>query len=298
MSVGEVEQKIADRFHDLFHSSWARAAGSLVTMLISIWLYVAAWENRHSPGRLPRPLTWWRVQLAQVGIHYPHWLNTVTDWHAPHGGSVVLLALAVGAVGATAGAGRSGAPGFNILALLALTLNAQWFGLGRTIEIYGKLVALLVIVALGMAFRSWSIDHRRIVVERSGMHFSTTTIGYGLVNGPVGVVLLPIIYPIILVSKAVRTLGYDRDRQGGSHAIEFLQNELRELEQSANSLSDLPAARAARLFATVQLIAASPVMSRKALDMLNLKLPSGAAWRPGMADPVPAVLNFIRKEVS
>ena len=37
MAAGEGEQKIADRFHDLFHSSWARAAGALVTMSISIW---------------------------------------------------------------------------------------------------------------------------------------------------------------------------------------------------------------------------------------------------------------------
>jgi hypothetical protein len=291
MSVGEVEQKIADRFHDLFHSSWARAVGSLITMLISIWLYAVAWGDRRSPGRIPGPLTWWRVQLAQVGIHYPRWLNTVTGWHAPHDGSVVLLALAAGAIGATAGTRQSGAPGFSILALLALTLNTQWFGLVRTIEIYGKLVVLLVMVALGMAARSWFRGHHRIVVERSGMYFSATTIGYGLMSGPVGVILLPIFYPIILAAKAVRTLGYDRDREGGSGAAELLQNELRDLEQSATSLSDLPAAGAARLFATVQVIAASPLMSRKALEMLSLRPPSGAVRRPEMADSVPVALK-------
>jgi hypothetical protein len=180
--------------------------------------------------------------------------------------------------------------------LLALTLNTQWFGLGRAIEIYAKLVALLVIVALGMVFRSWSMDHRRLVVERSRMHFSTTTVGYGLMNGPVGVVLFPIFYPIVLVSKAVRTLGYDRDRHDGSHAVEFLQSQLRDLEESATSLSDLPAARTACLFATVQLIAASPLMSRKALDMLSFRLPTGAVRKPEMTDPLPTVLNFIQKE--
>jgi hypothetical protein len=134
MSVGEVEQKIADRFHDLFHSSWARAVDGLVTMLISFWLYAAAWANKNSLTHIPRPLTWWQDQLAQVGIHYPHWLGTVTDWHTPHDGGGVLLALAIGAVGATAGTRLSGSPGFSILALLALILSTQWFGPGRTAE--------------------------------------------------------------------------------------------------------------------------------------------------------------------
>jgi hypothetical protein len=280
VSVGEIEQKIADRFHDLFHSSWARAADSLIVMLISIWLYIVAWEYIYSSVHIPGPLTWWRVQLAQVGIHYPHWLNAVADWHSPHDGSVVLLLLAAGAVGATAGARQSGAPGFSILALLALTLSTQWFGLGRTMKVYGLLVALLVVLALAMAARSWFIDRRRTVFERSGMHFNITTIEDGLMNGPVGVVLLPIIYPIILLSKAVRALGYDRDRQGSSRAVDLLQRELRDLEQSETPLSDLPAAEAARLFATVQVIAASSVMSQKALDMLSFRPASGAVRRP------------------
>ena len=144
-------------------------------------------------------------------------------------------------------------------------------------KVYGLLVALLVMLALGMAARAWFIDHRRTVFERSGMLFNTTTIRDGLMSGPVGVVLLPIIYPIILLSKAVRALGYDRDRRGSSRAVDLLQRELRDLEQSETSLRDLPAAEAARLFATVQLIARSPVMSQKALDMLSFRLPSGAA---------------------
>jgi hypothetical protein len=280
MSVGEIEQKIADRFHDLFRSSWARAANSVTTMLISIWLCATAWENINFTGHVPGPLSWWRVQLAQVGIHYPHWLDTVTDWHAPHEGSVLLLALAVGAVGAAAGWCKSGAPGFSILALLALSLSTQWFGLRRAMEVYGMLVALLLIVATGMAVRSWLKDRRRTVIERSGMYFSTMTIVQGLMNGPVGIVLLPFIYPIILLWNAVRTLGYDRDQPGSSHAVDLLQRELRDLEQSATLVSDLSAADAARLLVIVQAIAASPAMSRRALNLLNSPLASGAVRRP------------------
>src|SRR5262249_6906402 len=110
----------------------------------------------------------------------------------------------------------------------------------------------------------------------SGIHFSTTTIGYGLMSGPVGVVLFPIFLPIILLSKAVRTLGYDRDQQGSSSAVDLLRDELRDLEQSGTPVSDLPAAKAVRLLAIVQVIAASQVMSRKTVDMLNSRTASAA----------------------
>lgn len=274
MSLDEVEQKIADRFRDLFHSSWARAVDSVVTTFTGIWLYASTWQHRSSL-RIPGPLTWWRIQLAQVGIHYPHWFDTVTAWHAPHNGGVVLLTLVAGAVGAAAGMRQSGAPGFSILAFLALILSAQWFGLGRTMKIYGEVVGLLVVVALVMAARSRYIDDKRIVVERSGTHFSVSTIGYGLMSGPVGLVLLPIVYPVILLWKAVCTLGYDRGREGTQRGLALLQSQLRDLEQSSTPLSDLSAAEAARLLATVQVIAASPSMSRQAFDMLSI---SPALW--------------------
>ena len=281
MSVAEVEQKIADRFRELFHSSWARAAASLVAVPISIWIYATIWTNIETRNPLinplnpmPRPLTWWRGQLSQVGIHYPHWLDTVTEWHAPHNsGGVVLVALAIGALGATVGVRRSGAPGFYILAFLAFILSAQWFGPGRTIEVYGAMIFLLVAVAVVMAVRSGLNERRRKTIERAGMQFDMASIKYGLMAGPVGVILFPFLYPIILLWKAVSILGHDQGRPG---AIELLRNELYNLEQSATLLSDFPAAKAARLFATVQLIAASPVMSRKALDMLSYRGPTGA----------------------
>jgi hypothetical protein len=127
-----------------------------------------------------------------------------------------------------------------------------------------------------MAARSWINDHQRKISERGGMHFSTTTIGYGLMAGPVGVVLAPIVYPIILLWKAVCTLGYNLDQQDSPRAVELLQSELHDLEESATPLNDLPAAKAARLFATVQVIAASPVMHRKAIDALSCPPATGA----------------------
>ena len=293
MSVGEIEQKVADRFQELFHSSWARATDSLITMLISIWLYAAIWENKNFPSQTPRPLSWWRAQLAQAGIHYPRWLDIVTNWHAPHEGNVVLLALAVGAVSSAVGIRQSGAPGFTILALLALTLGTQWFGLGRMMTYYGALVILLVTAALFMAARSWSIDRHRIVVELSGTHFTMTTITYGLMSGPLGVILFPIIYPVILFSKAVRTLGYDHDQQRGPIAVDLLQRELRELEQSTTPVTDLSAAKATRLLTLVQVIAASPATSHKALDMLNSQLPSGAVQRSENQNPREIVRNTL-----
>ena len=283
MRVAELEQKIADRFRELFHCSWAGAVNSLVTMLISIWIYASIWENRHSLNNIPpylhhisRPLTWWQVQLAQVGIHYPHWLANVTDWHAPHDGSVVLFALVVGAIGATTGMRRSGAPGFSIVALLALVLSAQWFGLGRTMTVYAELIATLVAVALGMSLRRWLNDRRRIISKRGGVRFSISTVIYGLMGGPVGVLLIPLIYPIILLWKAIRTLGYDPDQQGDPPAIELLRKELWDLEDSVTPLNDLPAAEAARLLATIQVIAASPELHRRALDVLSYRPPMGA----------------------
>jgi hypothetical protein len=108
------------------------------------------------------------------------------------------------------------------------------------------------------------------------MHFSITTIGYGLMGGPVGVILSAIVYPIILLWKAARSLGYDLDQPGSPRAVDLLRSELRDLENSATPLSGIPAAKAARLFTTVQVIAAALAMHREVLDVLSRQPAPGA----------------------
>ncbi len=276
MSVSEFEQKVADRFRDLFHSSWARAVDCLVVTLISIWLYAACWAGRNDSWPLddaPRPLTWWRAQLVQTGIHYPRWLASIADWHAPRDGGAVLLVLLIGAVGAATGIRRSGAPGFSIVALVALTLSTQWFGLGRTMKVYGVLVTILVVGAFGMAARCWFIDRQRKYIQFYGMQFSKTTIRDGLMSGPVGVLIDPIVWPIVLLSRAVCTLGVDFGRQSSPSAAQLLARELHELEGSATPLSDIPAAKAARILAIVQLTAGSSSTRQNVIDVLSHQPP-------------------------
>lgn len=290
MLFNQLEQKFSDRFRDLFQSGWAGAADSLVTILISIWLYASAWAYIYSPSRKvqsswPRlgPLAWWRTQLAQVGIHFPHWLGAITDWHTLDG-RVVLLALTLGAIGATIGLRRSNAPGFSIIALLALTLNAQWFGLGRALKTYMVLVLILVAAVSVRAGWSWLTDHRQAPIMRNGMYFSFNTILCGMLDGPLRILLMPVLYPIILLLNAVAAFGLNLGKLDNPDAAQLLDNELRELEGSGMMLNEVSAAKAARLMAAIKLASETAETQQKAIRVLSRRGPTGAR-------PVVPVIN-------
>lgn len=272
----QIDQKVHDRFHELFHSSWAGAASFLVATLIGIWVWGALLAARFN--HMARPLTWWRLELAQRGVHYPHWLDAIANWHAPHGDGTVLWALITVALSAIAGMHQKGAPGFGILAWLALTLSTQWFGLTDTIVRYALAVAAIAI---------FTIPARLMRVGR--VHFSINTVSEGAINMLLDA-FFPAISPIALLWGVVRTLGYDPDRHGTPPAVKLLQSQLRDLDRSATSLRDLPAATYLRASAAIQIIAASPEMQRGAVDTLSDKGPTGARLVPVLDMPQPGMV--------
>lgn len=285
MSAGDVEQKVADRFRELFHSSWASAVDAAVIALISIWLYLGAARASFHHVPTPLPLTWWRTQLAQLGIHYPRWLDSIAGWHARHDAGAVLLALVIAAVGATTGARRSTAPGFRMLALLILLLSSQWFGLGRTMAAYWTIIAILVAAALCILFRTWLISRRGGSQEEAATYFSPTSIVDGFLSGPATIVFSPVVFPFIFCWSAVSALGYDQRKP--SDAAELLERELADLEKQRVLVGALPAATAVRVLAGIQLVAASPATHRRALAVLRYRGPSGARATDVLTGPLP-----------
>jgi hypothetical protein len=129
-----------------------------------------------------------------------------------------------------------------------------------------------------MAVRTWYVSTHNQSGDRMRVRFYAMTVFYGLMSGPAAPIIITAVLPVILLWKAVCTMGYDPEREQLPPAVVLLKSELHALEQSPAALGEISAARATRLLAALLMIAASPSMSRKTLTMLSL--PSGAVQVP------------------
>ncbi|UQX88254.1 hypothetical protein M6D93_18495 [Jatrophihabitans telluris] len=200
MGASELDDKFGDRVQDLFNTTWAKAVAGTILFMVSVWLWGAGYTYVHHNGTQPmvRPLIWWQDQLAQLGIRYPRWLQSVTDWQAPNRGSAVLLVLVVAALAMSVAASSIQAPGYRLVGVLALVLGAQWFGLARTMRWYLLLVAALICLVALVAIWTKHND--------SDLHFSSAYVLIKTIDGPLGFPALPLILPLSLIYKAVVTL--------------------------------------------------------------------------------------------
>lgn len=288
VSFSDFEQKAADRFRDLFNVAWARGVAALAVSLTTLWVVAGIGPTlREKHPVIPRPLTWWQDQLAQMGVQYPHWLRVVASWHAPSHASAVLGGLCACALAASLAAGRVNAPGYELGGLLSLTLSAQWFGLGRTLTWFAGFVGILVAVALVLALRDYARNRLDYVrwSEREGVEYSFTSIGVGLMKGPVVLVASPLIYPFARVFAAVRFFGEDHDQELIPRESLALDQIVRDAERHKWSVADLPAGTLLRAIVALQ---ASGRSTRTARWNRSLLLTPRAT---GAVEVLPALLN-------
>jgi len=123
------------------------------------------------------------------------------------------------------------------------------------------------------------------LTERDRMRFSKFDVGEELIDMIMDAFIFPVLSPTILVGPLIRTLRHEPVRHSASTAVKLLHSELWDLEKSATLLSELPAATATRIFAAIQIIAASPAMHGEAVNMLINKEPTGARFIPPVPDP-------------
>lgn len=256
VSLGDIEQRTADRFRDLFNVAWARGISALVVYSTTLWVVTGVGPAlRRKHPITPRPLTWWQDQLGQMEVHYPQWLCAVTSWHTSSHASAVLAGLCACALAASLASRRMNAPGYELGGLLALTLSAQWFGLMRTLTWFGGFTAGLVGLALLLAARSYvrnRLDYRPWS-EREGVEYSLESIGFGVAVGPALLLLTPLLYPLSRIVAAVQFFGDDHDREVVPRERQALEKIVRDADRNGWRLTDMPAGVLLRAIMALQL---------------------------------------------
>lgn len=280
MSFGDVEQKTADRFRDLFNVAWARGAAGVFVYLTSLWVVGGAVPaiRAHTPAVVPRPLTWWRYELRQMGVEYPRWLANVTSWHAPVHAQVILIGLCAAAVAASLASRRLRAPGYELGGLLALVLSAQWFGAGRTVRCFAAVTGVLVAAAVALALCGFMRD--RLPADRNdervAVRYSFESIMMGLLDGPVSLLLAPIGYPLSRIAAAVRFFSVGGDGDPFPREVEALSEIRRRARQYEWNLAQMPADDVLRAAVALQVMGRSDPASTWARVLLLSRGASGA----------------------